>query len=193
MTPGRLCQTWGPTSSVSAVRVFLGSKQPPSRVLIALHSVSRDVRRTVADGFSVQQTLQDNSIKGSYNKPRLPASVNAQDTVSEAVLSGHLDTAVERLKRLRSDGSDVAAYSAEQLIEGVHKDASTCNCFYCQSLLADILCLPAALVKKERFQTAMSVFKLSQQSPSLQMHYFTYQSLISAATKASPCFHLFCQ
>jgi len=50
----------------------------------------------------------------------------------------------------------------------------------------------AALLSKQRFRAALTVFKSSQHKTPTQLHYFTYQSLVTAAIKVSLCAALKC-
>ena len=122
MSPKALCQTWGTSSSVSALGVFLGTSKPPIRILLSLHSTCRDVRRSISETASLQSPVIGSLITSSYKTPRSAASFpsvnNAEIKLMHAISSGQLDTAIEELKRLKSSGCAVEPYSIEQLVEG---------------------------------------------------------------------------
>ncbi|DBA92143.1 TPA: hypothetical protein ACH3X1_015865 [Trebouxia sp. C0004] len=162
MSPKGLCQIWGTSSSVSALGVFLGTSKPPTRILLSLHSTCRDVRRSISETASLQSPVLGSLITSSYKTPRSAASFpsvnNAEIKLLRAISSGQLDTAMEELKRLKSSGCAVEPYSIERLVE--------------------------ALLSKQRFRAALTVFKSSQHTTPTQLHYFTYQSLVTAAIKA---------
>ncbi len=197
MSPKGLCQTWGATSSVSAFGVFLGGSKPPIRVLLSLHSTCRDVRRTISDSSSLQSPITGTLITSSYKTPRSAASIpavgNAEGKLLHAISTGQLDTAVEELKRLKSSGTSVEPYSIEQLVEGrsdLQVDHPLVHDWLAGALdQVSGLCV-AALLRKQMFRAALAVFKTSQQSAPLQLHYFTYQSLVTAAIKVSLVLHL---
>ncbi len=123
MSPKGLCQTWGTSSSVSALGVFLGTSKPPIRILLSLHSTCRDVRRSISETASLQSPVIGSLITSSYKTPRSAASFpsvnNAEIKLLHAISSGQLDTAMEELKRLKSSGCAVEPYSIEKLVEGV--------------------------------------------------------------------------
>ncbi len=123
MSPKGLCQTWGTTSSVSALGVFLGTSKPPIGILLSLHTTCRDVRRSISETASLQSPVIGSLITSSYKTPRSAASFpsvnNAEIKLLHAISSGQLDTAMEELKLLKSSGCAIEPYSIEKLVEGV--------------------------------------------------------------------------
>ena len=117
--PPTLGYVSGSPSAVSALGVFVGSKQPPVRVLIALDRTSRELRKHVTDSFSIQAPLAGGLITSSYKTPKSCAPVGTQDKVLSAVLRGQLETAVSHLRQCKAQGNTVEPYTVEQLIEGM--------------------------------------------------------------------------
>ena len=66
-------------------------------------------------------------------------------------------------------------------MSSIRCDSQVYHTEYCLS--TPMLSATAALLKKQKFRSAIAVFNSSQQSGSLHFHYFTYQSLVMAAIK----------
>ena len=161
--PSTLVYSSGSPSAVSALGVFVGSRQPPVRVLIALHRTSRDLRKHVTDSLIIQAPLAGGLITSSYKTPKSAAPVDAQDKVLSAVLRGQLETAVSHLRQCKAQGNTVEPYTVEQLIEGTQLDTCCCLMPGCLAFFLSLCftCSPAEKAEvsgcSHRLQTVPAV------------------------------------